>query len=206
MVRFDLVQGSAALCTCYFSHKITLHICKSSRAEDLLRRKACAFFYPPHLPEGFKRLQPFVRHRVQVYGGRSQAYDDISIGGLGWMSVSGSGLKIFDVWVPKGVKIFRRPAMLPKQIQETGVDTFRGKSPRARGPRISARKRALADQMKEEELKKQSSKEIVKAEQLNADAPLVSPEEGIDLWLPAFTEVCDDSANTRQTETRIKAI
>lgn len=68
--------------------------------------------------------------RVQIYGGRNMAYDDISIGGLGWISVSGTGLKVFDVWVPKGVKVFRRPAMLPKQIQETGVDTFRGKSPR----------------------------------------------------------------------------
>lgn len=28
MARVDMVQGTAALCTCYFSHKITLHICK----------------------------------------------------------------------------------------------------------------------------------------------------------------------------------
>ncbi|XP_026189848.1 uncharacterized protein LOC34622068 [Cyclospora cayetanensis] len=65
MARIDLVEGRTALCTCFFSHKITLHICKTSRATDLLRRKACAFLYPPHLPEGFQRLQPLVRHRAR---------------------------------------------------------------------------------------------------------------------------------------------
>lgn len=82
----------------------------------------------PHVPSTCTSVPSLLR--VQVYGGRNMAYDDISIGGLGWISVSGSGLKVFDVWVPKGVKIFRRPAMLPKQIQATGVDIFRGKSPR----------------------------------------------------------------------------
>ncbi|KAL8435334.1 hypothetical protein Efla_006964 [Eimeria flavescens] len=200
MARFDLIQGSAALCTCYFSHKVTLHISKTSRAEDLLRRKACAFLYPPHLPEGFERLQPLVRHRVEVYGGRRLAYDDISVGGLGWISVSGTGLKVFDVWVPKGVKIFRRPAMLPKQIQETGVDKFTGKSPRARGPRISARKRALAEQMKEAEMQKRNSNQTAERQLPDAEAPLVSAVEGVDSWFPGFAQDEEDELHGQKEQ------
>ncbi|OEH77134.1 hypothetical protein cyc_05762 [Cyclospora cayetanensis] len=165
MARIDLVEGRTALCTCFFSHKITLHICKTSRATDLLRRKACAFLYPPHLPEGFQRLQPLVRHRVKVYSSGSMPQDDLSIGGLGWMSVGGSGSKLLDVWLPKGVKLFRRPAMIPSQIKRTGVTHFKGKSMRARGPRISARKRQLALEMRQE-----TGREQMEREQRDGDA------------------------------------
>lgn len=34
--------------------------------------------------------------------------DDISIAGLGWISMEGDEVeKVFDVWVPSGVHIFR---------------------------------------------------------------------------------------------------
>ncbi|CDI73683.1 hypothetical protein EPH_0007910 [Eimeria praecox] len=145
---------------------------RTSKAADLLHRKAGIFLYPPHMPEDFNSLQPLVRHRVEVYGGRYTAHDDISIGGLGWFSVAGSGVKAFDIWLPKGVKLFRRPAL-------------------ARGPRISAQKRALAEQIKEEELRRQQQQQQENKEadtdaekdtmsETAADttkAPLVAPED-----------------------------
>ncbi|CDJ49589.1 hypothetical protein, conserved [Eimeria brunetti] len=165
----------------------------TSKAADLLNRKAGVFLYPPHIPESFNSLQPLVRHRVEVYGGRFTAHDDISIGGLGWFSVAGSGVKAFDIWLPKGVKLFRRPALFPTQIRKAPPQAFHSKTPRkdnnqkhlmllivlmllvvlvlmmlmlmvvlmlllllvlmllARGPRISAQKRAMSEQIKEEE-------------------------------------------------------
>lgn len=84
----------------------------------------------PNVARGHCAYEACRLFSISVYGGKGFAYDDISIGGLGWFSVAGSGLKIIEVWVPKGVKVFRRPSMLPKQIRSTGVDEFRGISPR----------------------------------------------------------------------------
>lgn len=39
---------------------------RTSKAADLLNRKAGVFLYPPHLPEGFNSLQPLVRHRYMT--------------------------------------------------------------------------------------------------------------------------------------------
>ncbi|PFH37998.1 DnaJ domain-containing protein [Besnoitia besnoiti] len=178
MARIDLSQGSTALVTCYFSHKITLHICKTVKAADLLSRKACTFLYPPHLPAGFDKLQPLVRHSVKVYAGNSMAYDDISIAGLGWISIAGApGPKELHVWVPKGVKVFRRPAMLPLQLRVTGVEEFHGKSPRARGPRINAKKKKMVEALRDQEKREKLHAELEAREREAAEARvrLVSP-------------------------------
>lgn len=44
--------------------------------------------------------------------------------------MAGSGVKAFDVWLPKGVKLFRRPALFPNQIRKAPPQTFRSKTPR----------------------------------------------------------------------------
>ncbi|KEP66317.1 UNVERIFIED_CONTAM: DnaJ domain-containing protein [Hammondia hammondi] len=184
LARIDLVQGSTALLTCFFSHKITLHICKTVKAADLLSRKACTFLYPPHLPAGFDKLQPLVRHSVKVHAGNSLAYDDISIAGLGWISVAGSaGPKELHVWVPQGVKVFRRPAMLPRQIRTTGVEEFHGKSPRARGPRINAKKKRMVEALRDQEKRDRLHAELEARERQAAEArarlvPVSSEETG----------------------------
>ncbi|PHJ18582.1 hypothetical protein CSUI_007589 [Cystoisospora suis] len=167
MVRIDLVGGSTALITCYFSHKVTLHICKTVKAADLLKRKACTFLYPPHLPDGFDKIQPLVKHRVKVYAGSNCAYDDISIAGLGWVSISGgsAGMKELDVWAPEGVKIFRRPAMLPLQLRITGVEEFHGKSPRARGPRINVKKKKMVEALRDQERREKLHAELAEREE-----------------------------------------
>ncbi|CBZ52891.1 Predicted GTPases (ISS), related [Neospora caninum Liverpool] len=185
MARIDLAQGSTALITCYFSHKITLHICKTVKAADLLSRKACTFLYPPHLPAGFDRLQPLVRHSVKVHAGNSTAYDDISIAGLGWISVAGAaGPKELHVWAPQGVKIFRRPAMLPLQIRTTGVEDFHGKSPRARGPRINAKKKRMVEALRDQEKRDRLHAALAAREREAAEARAclapVSSEETLD--------------------------
>lgn len=73
----------------------------------------------------FPRIQ-WSRHRVEVFASSpARAYDDVSIAGLGFFSVAGGGSsggggggrRLLEVVVPKGVKVFRRPALLPTMIQ-----------------------------------------------------------------------------------------
>lgn len=63
---------------------------------------------------------------------------------------------------------------------------------RARGPRISARKRSLAEHIREEEIRKRhEEREKLDAELPGQDTPLVQPHNGVD---QLFAE-CDRDAN-----------
>lgn len=58
LARVDLVHGNTALCTCYFSHKVTLHICRLAHLKP-----------------------PFVRHRVSLMF-HETVFRHLSRGGL----------------------------------------------------------------------------------------------------------------------------
>ena len=178
MCRIEVVGGSSALVTCFVSPKVTLHICSSSSAPDLLRRKAGTFLYPPHLDVGDTASEhkiasaKWVKHRVEVFAGPSIAHDDISIAGLGWLSISGQGHKEIDVWVPEGVKVFRRPALLPSFIQTTGSTGFHFRH-RARGHSINRKKKELIRSMRVVG-RKEKWRTVTRAEQ---EENLTPPEE-----------------------------
>lgn len=63
MARVDLVDGNTTLMTAFLSRQVTVSVCRTVKAPDLLARKACTHLYPPNNPDDFNRLQPFVRHR-----------------------------------------------------------------------------------------------------------------------------------------------
>jgi len=142
MARIDQVQGAITFATLFFNPEVTLHICRTQRAEALLDKKASTFFFPPHNREDYDRLQPLVRHRVEVIGSSDRAWDDIVIAGLGWVAISGYGTKLLDVWVPKGVRVFRRPALMPQEMRNRGITRFHINH-RARGPRMRRKKNAI---------------------------------------------------------------
>jgi hypothetical protein len=143
MVRMKLISGSIAQVASFISPKITIHICKSQNAVDLLKRKTGTFLYPPHIDnlgtvEHPIMKEDWIRHRIAVYSGPSTAHDDIAIGGLGWFSVYGHGHKTFEIFVPKGVHVYRRPALIPKYIRIHGTERF---SPRNHGRSLGVNKR-----------------------------------------------------------------
>merc|ERR1719482_214050 len=152
LVRVDQVQGAFSFMTAFFSPDVTLHVCQTARAEGLLERKAGDFLYPPHNKEDCERIQPLVRHRVEVFGSSDRAWDDVVIGGLGWIAVSGFGTKELDVWVPKGVKVFRRPSMMPREVRNRGVKRFHPNN-RARGHRVMRKKRGVVQVRRDKELR-----------------------------------------------------
>lgn len=153
MCRVQIQSGVSATLTCYFSSNVTLHVCAGDAAEDLLARKAGVFFYPPHLndAQSESRLSvlesPWVCHRVRVYCSPTKAKDDIVIPGLGWISAYGHGHKIIDVWLPKGVKVFRRPALLPLQIHNSPTTPLHFRR-RARSLNVNLRKKRLIRDMR----------------------------------------------------------
>uniref|UniRef100_A0A0G4H2Z4 Uncharacterized protein n=1 Tax=Chromera velia CCMP2878 TaxID=1169474 RepID=A0A0G4H2Z4_9ALVE len=181
LCRFDLVDGGPAVFSAFCSNQITISVCRTSKAPDLLRRKACTHFFPPHSLEDFERLQPFVRHRVEVQGEHSRAYDDLCVAGLGWISVTGSGTKTVDVWVPKGVKVFRRPSMLPYEVRTRGVCRWSGKTPRGRTPKMKDKKHKMVAELERDEERRELFRrelEEKEARRLSGAIDLVPDEVG----------------------------
>eukprot|EP00913_Durusdinium_trenchii_P027784 g26053.t1 len=83
-----------------------------------MSKKAGTFFYPPHSSESCEKLGPLVRHRVEVFGSSDRAWDDIVIAGMGWVSISGYGTKVLDIWVPKGLS--RHVAACRHEVPDLG--------------------------------------------------------------------------------------
>lgn len=187
LVRIDQVKGAFSFVTSFFNPDITLHVCHTKRVEELMERKAGDFFYPPHNREDIDRIGPLVRHRVEVFGSSDRAWDDVVIAGLGWIALSGYGTKDLDVWVPKGVKVFRRPSLMPQEVKNRGVTRFHPKH-RARGVKVAAKKRAIVKQRRNKEVRDELRAEQAKLEENRIAEVAVSDntafvEEGIELPL-----------------------
>lgn len=185
LVRIDQVKGAFSFVTCFFSRDVTLHVCQTHKAQDLLDRKATTFFYPPHNREDWERMAPLVRHRIEVFGSSDRAWDDIVIAGFGWVSISSYGTKDLDVWVPKGVKVFRRPALMPQEVRKRGISQFREKL-RARGSKIQRKKRTMVQMKRDKEIRDRLRAEQAELEEDRAadiEIPEGTPfvEEGLEL-------------------------
>ncbi|KJP88449.1 hypothetical protein AK88_01901 [Plasmodium fragile] len=143
----NLLYGSFALVTFYISNKVTIHMCRSEKVEDLLEKKKCSFLYPPHVKSDFDLLKPFVKHTVKVFGKDLESVDDIVISDLCWFSVSGRGVKVFEIYAPKNVKIYRRPSMITDAVKHTQVDVFKYKSYRGRTAKVLRKKKKLIEEL-----------------------------------------------------------
>ncbi|VWU50968.1 GTP-binding protein, putative [Hepatocystis sp. ex Piliocolobus tephrosceles] len=186
----NFIYGNFAFLTFYISNKVTIHLCKTEKVESLLQKKKCFFLYPPHTNNDFDLLMPFVKHTVQVYGKDFESVDDIVIADLGWFSVTGTGIKIFEIYAPKNIKIYRRPSMINDSIKHTHVDVFKYKSYRGRTNKILKKKKKLIEQLdrlnpqKREEIKTLTiQKERVQIEKLSnfndvGDATIASTTSG----------------------------
>ncbi|EUD69330.1 hypothetical protein C922_00193 [Plasmodium inui San Antonio 1] len=143
----NLVYGPFALVTFYISNRVTIHMCRSEKVEEFLEKKKCSFLYPPHVKADFDLLKPFVKHTVKVFGKDFESIDDIVISDLCWFSVSGRGIKIFEIYAPKNVKIYRRPSMITDAVKHTQVDVFKYKSYRGRTAKVLRKKKKLIEEL-----------------------------------------------------------
>jgi ribosome biogenesis GTPase A len=151
--RIEVAKGSSAMISSFVSPKVTIHLVNQSRVLEFLKRKAGTFLYPPHGSPDSEEVHPIMKedwvlHKIETYCGPSLSRDDIVISGLGWFSVYGNGRKTIHVWVSPGVKVFRRPAMIPSFIQWFGTRPFHHRM-QARGLTVNKRKKELVKSLRE---------------------------------------------------------
>lgn len=96
------------------SNEVKLHPTDAAKADEFLEKHIGGLVFPPASLERLKELGPFESKYFDVEGeGWKQSKYDIVIAGLGWVSVTGSGMATLKVTVPVGTSVAMRPSLLP---------------------------------------------------------------------------------------------
>lgn len=123
LARIELLENSRPFFfTFYVANGVKLHPTDSSRADEFVAKHVGEMILPP-LPPGRERLEEigeFEEHVVDIEGvGWKEAAADISLMGLGWVAVTGSGKATVKVSVPRGIGVSVRPPLMPFDIMES---------------------------------------------------------------------------------------
>ena len=183
LCRIEVTSGTSAMISSFVSPKVTIHVATKSRAEDLLKRKAGTFLYPPHVSGDSAGVHPiadvnWVKHKVETYCGPSNARDDIVVSGLGWFSICGNGKKIIHVWVPEGVNVFRRPSIIPNFVQRFGAQPFYHRM-QGRGLTVNKKKKEVIKSLRQQKEKtKWRDESRQQFEDIASPPTSIAPEDG----------------------------
>ena len=123
LARIELIKDSKPfLFTFFVANQIKLHPTDASRAEEIIQKHVGELLTPP-LPPGRERLEAFgefEEHVLTVEGsGWKEAAADISLTGLGFISVMGAGTATVKIVVPKGIRVSLRPPLMPFEIWDS---------------------------------------------------------------------------------------
>jgi ribosome biogenesis GTPase A len=105
----EMAFTSNCVVVTFFSRGLTLQICASEKSPRVMKHEEYA--------KPGSRLDITNFQEVEVLGGNSKGFDDISISGLGWLSIVTPGFHRVQLKMPDGVRAFRRPAMLPDWVK-----------------------------------------------------------------------------------------
>ncbi|MBD3949844.1 ribosome biogenesis GTPase YqeH [Tuanshanicoccus lijuaniae] len=104
LARVDFVKGQRAAMTFYVSNDLYIHRTKLAEANALYERHRGELLSPPSI-ERLDAFPPLVKKSLKL-----QANQDVAISGLGWLTTN---VPVeLDVWVPKGVTLLIREAII----------------------------------------------------------------------------------------------
>jgi len=110
------------LFTFFVANQIKLHPTDVSKADELVSKHAGKMLTPPLEPgpERMEQIGDFETHVLEIKGrGWKEAAADITLTGLGWVAVTGSGTAMVEIRVPKGIGVQVRPPLMPYDVWET---------------------------------------------------------------------------------------
>ncbi|WP_126427793.1 ribosome biogenesis GTPase YqeH [Brevibacillus marinus] len=108
LARIDFVRGKHQPFVVYVSNRLKIHRTKLENADQLLAKHHGTLLAPPS-GEAVASLPPFTRHAFKVDAGESR---DVVISGLGWVTLTGKADAYLEVYVPKGVHVGIRRALI----------------------------------------------------------------------------------------------
>lgn len=123
LARIELLEPSKPFFFTFFvANDIKLHPTDAERVDELLQEHAGVMLTPPLAPgpERMEQLGEFENHIVEIDGmGWKEAAADITLTGLGWVSVTGAGTARVKISVPKGIGVMLRPPLMPFDIEDS---------------------------------------------------------------------------------------
>ncbi len=108
LARFDFVEGDRQSFSLYMSNGLNIHRTKLERADELFAEHKGVMLAPPN-KEQLEEMPPWTRHRLTIKQGSDT---DVFISGLGWIHVNGGSGALVDVYVPKGIRVLLRDALI----------------------------------------------------------------------------------------------
>jgi hypothetical protein len=142
LARIELVgDAKPFLFTFFVANDIKLHPTDGARADDVLRKHVGEMLTPPFDADRLDQLGEMEEHLIRVDGaGWKEAAADISLTGLGWVTVTGAGGATVKVSVPKGIAVSLRPPLMPYDVWETTAK-FTGARAVRKSTKLSSGKR-----------------------------------------------------------------
>ena len=145
LARISVIGDSKPfLFTFFVANQIKLHPTNQAKADDFVATHAGGMLTPP-LEPGATRMEQigeFETHVVEIKGESwKEAAADITLTGLGWVSVTGPGTCMVEIKVPKGIGVQVRPPLMPYDMWESTARYTGSRSVRKSGKSVSGKRR-----------------------------------------------------------------
>lgn len=145
LARISVVGDSKPfLLTFFVANQIKLHVTDVVRADEVVANHAGDMLTPPLAPgpERMQQIGEFETHAVEIAGrGWKEAAADITLTGLGWVSVTGPGIAQVEIKVPKGIGVQVRPPLMPFDVWEVAAKYTGSRAVRKSGKSFNGKRR-----------------------------------------------------------------
>ncbi|KFH15201.1 Nitric-oxide synthase [Toxoplasma gondii MAS] len=161
LARVELHSNRGCFFSFFLSRALLIRPFTAARTPEEKLESQRSRLFPPFSPARLKVLSPLVPQDFYVEGkGWEEAATDIVLSGLGWISITGCGSMRVRVYVPDEVRVYQRPALVPRATRACP---------------------AVATGL----LKKVADRQVVHRQKLQASRP--SPGHDLELWQQSIT-------------------
>jgi 30S ribosome assembly GTPase len=124
LVRIDMIEGNFFYLTFFTSNLCSIHKTKRELVEDVYNRQSGKLLYPAYVD-----TVDWEKHRIEIEcRDTNRASKDLVIHGLGWVSITGQGKGVFEVYLAKGVGFNVREPLMPFEAHTHKVPNTKGKT------------------------------------------------------------------------------
>uniref|UniRef100_A0A6A7FZK3 Ribosome biogenesis gtpase n=1 Tax=Hirondellea gigas TaxID=1518452 RepID=A0A6A7FZK3_9CRUS len=118
--RVDLTDGRPIYFTVFMSSTISIHITKTERVDEVLKKLTGTLLSPPSTFERHQALGWSFRFTKKLRGiGWGESVKDVVFSGFGWIALTGCGNFRIAAWGASNADVRTRPPLMPFESQKS---------------------------------------------------------------------------------------